>query len=165
MCLIKEGELFWLLKDKTAYPLNDFPEVQPGVQFTLDHSSTLDLGNGWMLQAEQITNPMEGYSACRANTDPFHAWLDTKDIPLPLIVRSRMAGDRIRPFGMQGHSIKVSDLMVNFKLPKRARLTWPVVCSGQDILWIPGYRQSNLAQVKPESRLILHLFLVRLEPT
>lgn len=57
--------------------------------------------------------------------------------------------------------MKVSDLMVNLKLPKRARKTWPLVCSADHILWIPGYRVSELALVKPGSISVVHLTLSR----
>jgi tRNA(Ile)-lysidine synthase len=97
--------------------------------------------------------------------DPFQTWLDVSEIELPLIVRCRKPGERIRPLGMNGHSMKVSDLMINLKLPKRARSSWPLVCSGENILWIPGYRQSELGQVKLNSRLIVHLTLNQVETT
>ena len=37
-------------------------------------------------------------------------------------------GTRIKPLGMEGHSVKISDLMVNVKMPRRARAGWPLVC-------------------------------------
>ena len=58
----------------------------------------------------------------------------------PLIARVRKPGDQIRPMGMNGHSIKITDLMINLKLPKQARANWPLVCSGNEIVWVPGYQ-------------------------
>jgi tRNA(Ile)-lysidine synthase len=119
------------------------------------------LNDDWQLHAVEVPDTKLAIQASIANLDPFQAWVDAGEIELPMIVRSRKAGDCIRPIGMNGHSMKVSDLMINLKLPKRARSTWPLLCSGEEILWIPGYRQSFRVQVKPSSHLILHLTLNR----
>jgi tRNA(Ile)-lysidine synthase len=162
LCLIKEGDLFWLAHGKDALPVSDFPVLGYGVQFTLNISSSLGLDNGWELYVEEVPDPVLALEQSNANLDPYQAWVDGGEITLPMIVRCRIPGERFRPLGMNDHSMKVSDVMINLKLPKRARSTWPLVCSGQDILWIPGYRQSQLARLTPESRLILHLTLRRL---
>ncbi len=162
LCLVKEGDLFWLTQGKDKLPTTDFPVVKCGVQFTLDFPASLNLGNGWELHTEEAPNPILAFELSNANQDSYQAWLDAGEISLPMIVRCRNTGERFQPLGMNGHSMKVSDLMINLKLPKRARPTWPLVCSGADILWIPGFRQSHLAQVKPGSRLIVHLSLSKL---
>jgi tRNA(Ile)-lysidine synthase len=81
-----------------------------------------------------------------------------------LIVRGRKTGERFQPVGLYGQSMKVSDLMINLKIPKRARNTWPLICSGEDIIWVPGYRVSNQVAIKPDSRKIVQLILSR-DPT
>ena len=162
LCLFKQGDLFWLAHGMEGLPVTDFPEIKCGVQFTLDLTSSLILANGWELRTEELPNPSLAFEHSIANNDPYQAWLDAGAIKLPMIVRCRNAGERFQPLGMQGHSMKVSDLMINLKLPKRARPTWPLVCSAAEILWIPGFRQSHLAQVKPDSRMIVHLSLRKL---
>jgi tRNA(Ile)-lysidine synthase len=87
--------------------------------------------------------------------------VDAGEFQLPLTIRSRIAGDRIQPVGMDGRSVKVSDLMINLKLPKRARRTWPLVCSGEHILWVPGCRLSQWVQITTDSRSVFHLILSR----
>jgi tRNA(Ile)-lysidine synthase len=165
LCIIKDGELFWLTSGKNALPVSDFPGINPGIQLTLDISSTLYLNNDWQLQAEEVPDPVLGFQESNANLDPFQTWVDAGEVELPMIVRCRKPGERIQPLGMNGHSMKVSDLMINLKLPKRARAAWPLVCSGADILWIPGYRLSHLARIKSGSRLIVHLTLSRILTT
>jgi tRNA(Ile)-lysidine synthase len=119
----------------------------------------LELERGWQLQAEEIQNPITIDLQSRTNQDPFQAWLDLSGVDLPLVARSRHPGDKIRLLGLNGHATKISDLMINIKLPKRARLTWPLICSGQEVLWVPGYRLSHLVRIKPETVKAVHLSL------
>jgi tRNA(Ile)-lysidine synthase len=163
--IIKDGELFWLASGQNDLPVSDFPAIAPGVQLTLTISSTLLFNDDWQLQAVEVPDPKMAIQQSVANIDPFQVWVDADEIELPMIVRSRKAGESIQPFGMNGHSIKVSDLMINLKLPKRARSTWPLVCSGEEILWIPGYRLSHLVRIKPSSQIIIHLTLSRSSTT
>lgn len=61
-------------------------------------------------------------------------------------VRSPVPGDRYRPMGMKGRA-KVSDLMINAKVPARLRSVWPVIAFGEEIVWIPGFRVAELWKV------------------
>jgi tRNA(Ile)-lysidine synthase len=60
---------------------------------------------------------------------------------------------------MEGHSLKISDLLVNLKVPQRLRAAWPLVCAGEEIIWAPGLRQSNLARVTDKTRKVVQLAL------
>jgi tRNA(Ile)-lysidine synthase len=100
-----------------------------------------------------------------AALDPFQAWLDISELVLPLIVRVRKPGDQIKMLGLNGHSMKISDLMINLKLTKLARATWPLICSGSEIVWVPGYRISELARTKPDTSRVIHLTLHRCRTT
>jgi len=51
--------------------------------------------------------------------------------------RGRVAGDRYRPLGAPGVA-KVSDLLINRKVPAGLRDALPVVLAGEEILWVPG---------------------------
>lgn len=53
-----------------------------------------------------------------------------------LTVRARRPGDRMRPLGLGG-SKSLQDLFVDRKVPKRLRDSYPLVCAGDEILWIP----------------------------
>ena len=108
-----------------------------------DHASSLAAA----VQAERervIKKMMEPLrDACKQalqNLDPFQAWLDVDRLNIPLGVRARRPGDAFKPLGRGGHSVKLSDLMVNLKLPRRARPGWPLLLSGDEIIWVPGLR-------------------------
>ena len=68
--------------------------------------------------------------------------LNSSDISLPLIVRSRKIGDRIRVKGMVG-SKKVKDVFINAKVKLSDRDSWPIVVDSKgNIVWIPGIKKS-----------------------
>jgi tRNA(Ile)-lysidine synthase len=119
----------------------------------------VSLAGGWVLQAMQAVDAGRFRGEILSNTDPFQAWFDAEALPLPLIVRRRRPGDRIEPLGMQGRTLKISDLMVNIKIPRRLRHGWPLVCTKQDILWVPGCRQSQLVRVTAATRWAVRLVL------
>jgi tRNA(Ile)-lysidine synthase len=159
--IIKEDELFWLATWQTDLPGVDFPAVPQGAGIILVIPSIIPLDAGWMLRVVQEADTAWAIQQSAVNPDPFQAWLDLDDLVLPLIFRRRKQGERIQPLGMHGHSMKISDLMVNLKMPRRARSGWPLLYSGKDVVWMPGYRQSHLGRVKPTSQRIVHLSLAR----
>lgn len=69
--------------------------------------------------------------------------VDTGITGLPLIIRTRQAGDRMTVKGMAG-SKKIKDIFIDEKIPKFKRDMWPVVtdCKGT-ILWLPGLKKSS----------------------
>jgi len=75
------------------------------------------------------------------------------------VVRPRKDGDRFQPFGMNGHSQKLSDFMINQKIPRRARKAWPLVCSGEVIVWVPGYRPAHSFELTQMTKAALTLIL------
>lgn len=85
-------------------------------------------------------------------TYPFGKWkiivsADLNDglcLPLPLFVRGRQPGDRLRPRGFAG-SRKVQDIMTDLHIPPHARDSWPLFFSAAgDLLWLPGMRPADL---------------------
>lgn len=157
--LIKEGEVFWLAAWQADLPGAEFPAIQSGAELPIKIPSTLLLEGDWQLQVFEEPETEQAIQCSYHNDDPFQAWLDLHELALPLVVRTRKPGDRFQPLGMQGHSLKVSDLMVNLKMPKRVRSSWPLVCSGENIIWIPGCRQGHMGRIQPGSCKIVHLIL------
>ncbi len=76
--------------------------------------------------------------------------------PEDLIVRTRREGDRIAPFGMDGHK-KLKELLIDEKIPRNMRDRIPVIVAGREVLWVAGVRRSDLARVTPATRRVLHL--------
>lgn len=59
-----------------------------------------------------------------------------------LLVDGFRPGDRMRPLGMTG-TRKLSDLLVDAKVPRRLRTSTPVVRDGERIVWLAGVRMSE----------------------
>jgi tRNA(Ile)-lysidine synthetase-like protein len=73
-----------------------------------------------------------------ANPDPWTAYFDGRILVSPLSLRSRRQGDRFQPQGMEGHSVKVSDYLVNRKVPHAWRDHLPLLVAGDTIVWVCG---------------------------
>lgn len=76
----------------------------------------------------------------------------------PLIVRSWLPGDRMRPFGMRGRR-KLQDIFVDQKVPRHLRCRVPVVECRGEIVWIPGYRIADGWEVTDAAGPSLHLYI------
>jgi tRNA(Ile)-lysidine synthase len=66
---------------------------------------------------------------------------------------------------MEGRSVKLADFFVNRKVPRRARDSWPLLCAGEEILWVPGLQLAHPFRVDESTRRIAHLRLTRDEIT
>ncbi|NNE43939.1 MAG: tRNA lysidine(34) synthetase TilS, partial [Gemmatimonadetes bacterium] len=81
-----------------------------------------------------------------ADSGPYRVWIDADRVIGPLTVRSRRPGDRYRPLGMEG-SVKIQDLFVDRKIPRRVRDTLPIVTDAEGILWVPGFRVDHRGRI------------------
>jgi len=83
------------------------------------------------------------------------ALFDADEADRRWIVRSRLPGDRIEPYGLNGTK-KVKDMFIDGKLPKRLRDGWPIVTAADGaVLWVPGFRRSRAAPVGPRTKRIV----------
>ena len=75
---------------------------------------------------------------------------------LPLLVRSRRPGDRIRPLGAPGRR-RVQDLLVDRKIPIAERDRVPIVEDGAGrIVWVAGVAVAHGARVtRPEAGMVI----------
>lgn len=76
-------------------------------------------------------------------TNNFYTRLSSKEVKLPLYVRTRKNGDKISIKGMLG-SKKVNDIFINEKIKQEDRNLWPIVCDADNrIVWLPGLKKSK----------------------
>ncbi|MRR13251.1 hypothetical protein EG835_12530 [bacterium] len=59
-------------------------------------------------------------------------------------------GDRMRPLGMEG-SRKLSDLLIDAKVPRDERHVVPVVRLGGTVVWLAGVRMAEECKVTPDT--------------
>ena len=93
--------------------------------------------------------------------DPSTALVDAGALTGPLTVGPIGPGDRMRPFGMQG-TRKVSDILIDAKVPARVRSQVPVVRDGERIVWLAGVKSSEDYRVGPRTSRTVRLMW---EPT
>jgi tRNA(Ile)-lysidine synthase len=82
------------------------------------------------------------------------------------LVRPWQDGDRIIPFGMQGKTKLVSDILNEAGIRGRKKRGYPAVVRASDpadILWIPGHRRSAVAEVTPETKSVVVFEWIRKE--
>lgn len=143
-----EGEMLYLTGDESGLPT-------PYPQISHEHPvNSIQLENGWFLHCEILdTGPWTldagHWSAC------FDADLTENRLRL----RPFRAGDRFEPLGMPGQRVKLSDLFVNLKIPKRFRKGWPVLCVDDEIAWVPGLRMGHRYRCADSTRRVLALRL------
>jgi tRNA(Ile)-lysidine synthase len=90
------------------------------------------------------------------------AVFDAERLIFPLVVRSRKEGNFFYPFGF-GKRKKLQDFFVDEKVPRDERDRIPLVLSGEDIIWIAGYRQDDRFKVTDETKKILKLEVKKLK--
>jgi tRNA(Ile)-lysidine synthase len=66
------------------------------------------------------------------------------------MVRRPAAGDRLLPLGATGHR-PVRRLLMEARVPRGARSTYPVVMWGSEVAWIPGVCRAQAAVPEPGS--------------
>lgn len=160
LLMVQEGERVWISSGEAALPAVEWPQLPPGTSLSLSIPGQLRLPAGWELDAQPVDVRIAQEQA-RVNNDPFQAWIATDGLLTPLEVRSRLPGDRVKPLGLQGRSQKISDFMINNRLPQRARSGWPLVVSAGEVVWVPGYRLAHPFQLMPDSAGAIHLQLKR----
>lgn len=100
---------------------------------------------GRYLSVRQVNHVDPHVSSLQDLSGELTAFIRLPDLPLE--VRPSRPGERYRPLGLKGR-IKVSDLMINQKLPARFRPVWPVIAAGDEIVWIPGFRVAETWRVQ-----------------
>jgi len=86
--------------------------------------------------------------------DPNVASLDADKITFPLTWRTWVPGDHFFPLGMKG-SKKVSDFLIDLKIPVFEKQNISVLESSGNIVWVVGRRISNRYKVTNDTRKVL----------
>ncbi len=86
------------------------------------------------------------------------ACLDFEKLEFPLLIRKWQPGDYFQPLGMTGFK-KVSDFFIDEKIPLHEKENARLLCSGNKIAWIIGYRIDNRFKITPETKNIFRIEL------
>jgi tRNA(Ile)-lysidine synthase len=80
--------------------------------------------------------------------------LDAESLPGPLRVRNWRPGDRFRPAHTKSPK-KIKELLQERHVAQAERKFWPVVVSGDEIVWVRGFPTSARLRAKPGRAAIL----------
>lgn len=76
--------------------------------------------------------------------------LSSKEVSLPLYVRTRKNGDKLEIKKMRGTK-KINDVFINEKISIEERNLWPIVLDAKEnIVWLPGLRKTKFDKDKNE---------------
>ena len=93
--------------------------------------------------------------------DRFIKYFDYDKINKGLYIRNRKAGDRFVPYGMKGNK-KLKDYFIDEKVPKEKRDLIPILVDEENILWIVGYRISDLYKITDATETALKIFFEKI---
>ncbi|WP_158602444.1 tRNA lysidine(34) synthetase TilS [Cohnella endophytica] len=94
-----------------------------------------------------------------AKADRQEACFDFGQLKFPLRIRSRLPGDLMQPYGLNGTK-KVQDMFVDAKVPRSLRDKLPLLADRDGrVLWIPGMRRSSHALVTDRTITTLRITL------
>jgi tRNA(Ile)-lysidine synthase len=153
---------FMIADEEYQARLPNWPLLEPGTRVAVNVPGRSHLpGTDWALESELLA-VKTGY---HDNPDPWTAYLDAEVCSGPLMLRTRLPGDRIAPQGMGGHHMKLNQMMINARVPQRARDRMPILacCEAAPcirILWACGLRIDEQAGVTSATRRILRLRFV-----
>lgn len=97
-------------------------------------------------------------ASVRLPVDRGEAFLDLERLELPLLVRTRRPGDRMRPLGASGHR-KLKKILIDKKVPLAKRDMLPLVLSGERIAWAAGVEIADFCKVTAGTSRVLRLVL------
>ena len=96
-------------------------------------------GRRWLFaNGEMLCGGTDGY---------WREKFDVAAMPEELVIRPWQPGDRIMPFGFDGHHKKLQDVFSDAHVPPEARHAWPVVAADGEILWVPGLVRAEIGRL------------------
>ncbi len=119
------------------------------VHITIVRGTTQVKGPGFTIGIS--THPKSSYQISRK---PTVAALDADKLQWPLQLRPWQQGDRFKPLGMT-HYKKLSDFMIDQKIPVNLKSKVYVLVSGQHIVWVVGHRIDNRYALGPGTTTVL----------
>ena len=135
--ICKPNSVVHLPKNKIARKSYDYLYLEENTtqnpsQYKILLQEKNTIGN---ITIEKINNSKtNGNDICRLNS---------KDISLPLYIRTRKDGDYIEQKGLNGKK-KIKEIFIENKIPQNLRNSYPILVDSNDqIIWIPNLKKSK----------------------
>lgn len=148
---VEYGRLVLALAETSSCP---FPPLETEIALSVPGETAV---SGWKVTAEVVKGtPDSG----RNESGSFTACFDLDKAGTALLLRQRRRGDRFQPLGMR-QSKKLQDFMVDAHIPRSWRNLVPLLCSGERILWVVGWRIDDRVKVTKATKKVLSVTLER----
>ena len=121
---------------------NNFKIVKKNEEesYCIKIENEVKLNNGYKLILKENTSDTSNYTTR----------LNSREITLPLYVRTRVDGDKIAVKNLEGTK-KVKDIFINSKVDMPNRKKWPIVVdNNNNVVWIPGLKKSKFDKEKDD---------------
>jgi len=159
--LVYEPGRLWLTDGGVELPTDEWPQMAVDTEIQVKEAGAIELEGGWQIQVDLILQAGLVMQIAQANQDPYQVWLAV-DIDKNLIyLRTLRPGDRIQPMGMSNGTQKISDFMIDRKVPRRARRGWPLLWVGEKIAWVPGCLPGQGFQLSHDTQRAIHCTIKR----
>jgi tRNA(Ile)-lysidine synthase len=137
------------------------PRASASIMKNLDYRATLTFPGetraaGVVIKTEIVERSLLDNESIKSTHRVAYFALDR--LRLPLVLRTARAGDRMRPFGMEGTK-KLSDLFIDKKIPGRERAKAFVVADADEILWVVGVATNEKSRVTSDTGKVIRITL------
>ncbi|MBN1339954.1 MAG: tRNA lysidine(34) synthetase TilS [Bacteroidales bacterium] len=144
----------WMLLDREEILLTEIRKNKEEKEQYIISDDAHIMYEPFRLKTERITKD-ENYALSR---DPRTADLDMKSLSFPLMIRKWKKGDMFYPLGMK-HRKKISDFFTDDKISLIDKQNTWLILSGNDIVWVAGYRIDDRFRVTESTEEVLRLSL------
>jgi tRNA(Ile)-lysidine synthase len=125
------------------------------------YSYALDFGTN-NIEKLKLNIKIKKTSKCSRTNNKFVQFFDLDKLKGSITIRNRQKGDKFIPLGMSGKR-KLKDFFMDLKIPRSERENIPLICFGEDIGWVVGYRISDDFKVDRNTKNILAISFEREE--
>ena len=146
LVFVMEYDRYLLTYDSAS--LCPFPIIKEQVSLKIPGETLLP---GWRIIATFVKG-----EHIEDKENNFTAFLSLSRPDDEVVVRCRQSGDRFQPLGME-QTKKLSDFMIDEKIPAAWRRRIPIVCDTEHILWVVGWRTDERAKVTESTQRVLCL--------
>jgi tRNA(Ile)-lysidine synthase len=152
------GEKIFFIQLNEMDPTLRYPQTCVEEPTVIPIPGELELAAGWRIRAS-LEETQEDRIAWLKYDWPNRIVLNPNLAREELMIRNRNPGDRMGLFGSNATQ-KISDLMIDRKVPPEARDRWPLLVAGDEIVWALGLARSAAGAVSSEARQALVMELL-----
>lgn len=89
-------------------------------------------------------------------TETYTKWFDCDRIGANIVIRTREEGDYLC-IDSDGNHKSIQDYFVDEKIPRHLRDEVPLVCDGNHVMWVVGYRVSEYYKISKDTTRVLEI--------